>query len=319
MKAFNVVGGLLTVLTLGLFIGCGGGSSGGGTSNVPAAATSELTAENMNGFVRKVSDKFGCEYTENAANKAVILRKENSIAVAMESAVRNIIDGKLNQALRALRTTETETTDGDCGGKLITTTNEDTGTMYLDFQNYCNGEVTGEQTVINGAIDAKMTGEEGLVVVTASTAKVLNVVTTNPDDKKVDISISLDSAVITIKGTISFDDLESLDVRVTVKSGSITDNTAGLSYSGKNLIATYKNGETEFSATFTDPDLGTVNVSGDMDENEQATINMVGSGGSNAKFSTSSQEGVFTVSTNNKVTGTMNCPVSDLPSLEALQ
>jgi hypothetical protein len=315
MKTFSI-GSLLIVLSMSLFIGCGGGSGGGDTPT--AAATSTLTSKNVNDFAKKISDKFGCQYTENAATKASLLRKESLFSAVVESTVHNLINAKLNQGLRLLRATSTETTNGDCGGKLLTTTNEDTGSIYFDFQNYCNGEVTGERTVINGSLDTKVSAKEGLMLINASTRKTLNVVTTNPDNEKVDASINIDSAVITIKGTVSLDNLEALDVSVSVKSGSITDNTTGLGYSGKNLKATYKNAETEFSATFTDPELGTVNVSGYVDKDKKATINLVGSGGSNAKFTATSQEGVYGVSSNGEEIGVMDCPTSDDPSLEAL-
>jgi len=323
MKMFSLLGSVLLFLGLSLFIGCGGGSSGGTSANA-------LTTESVNNFVRGISNKLGCEYTEGAfVNPDVGLDDPlpdgggSVFPAAMRNLLGNIVDadGKLNQDvssnLRTLR--ETENIVGDCGGSIIITANEATGDATYVFDDYCNGELTGERSVINGALSLKMTQSDVLLVIRASTTQALNIVTTNPEtDENVDVSIELSDAVLTVKGTLSLSDLSSLDVKLTVASGSIADNSTGLVYSGRNLLLTFVNGVAEFSATFTDPELGVVTVSGTADENQEFTINMVGAGGGNAIFTTTSQEAVFAVTTNNEPAGTMDCSMIYTSLLEEL-
>jgi hypothetical protein len=339
MKAFNILGSVLLVLGLSLFVGCGGDSGSGGGASNPSGGTSTptggsanaLTTENINDFARGISNKLGCEYTEGTSvnsNVSSVAPLPGGGGHILPAAMRNLIsnvvdvDESLNQnvssKLRLSR--ETETIVGDCGGKIVATTGKATGEATYVFKDYCNGKLTGERSVINGAIGLKTTQSDGLLVIKASTTQALNIVTTNPEtDENVNVTIKLSDGVITVKGAISLDNLKALSIRLTAASGSITDNTTGLVYQGENLIATLNNGVTNFSATFTDPELGKVTLSGSASENQDDdVINIVGSGGSNAKFTTTAQEAVFAVTTNNKPVGTMDCSMVDTSFLKNL-
>ncbi len=318
MKTFKAIGSVLLVLSLSLFFGCGGGdSSSGGSSGAPSA---ELNEENVNDFVEKISNEIGCTYTEENPGRAVSLQGMlplQMVSVVIKATnIRDKFDGSHTLDLRALREVETES--GDCGGYMITTMNEDTGSITFEFDEYCSGELTGVQTVIDG--EARITMEEGAndsIVINASTTKPITIVTENPETgENVDVTISLTGGKVTINTVDGQLSLENLNVKLSASSGYIADNVTGEKYSGSDLSATLADDSVEFGATFTDPELGTVTVSGvvemDVDsETGTGTITVTGAGGTNAEFKTTQQEAVFSVTTNGEPAGTLDCSQID--------
>jgi len=317
MKTFHIIGSVLLVLGLGLFFGCDSGSSDGSGATSTSA---ELDTQNVNNFAKKISNEMGCTYTELTESTAATLR--GMLPLQMVSIVANATDikGKLTEdhtlSLRALR--DVETTSGDCGGQMITTSNESTGSISYVFDNYCNGELTGANTVINGAVDMTVAQGSNAMVINASTTQPIRVTTVNPEtNENVDVTLGLTGGKVTVNtvnGELTLD--ENLNVSLSASSGYITDNTTGEKYSGSNLSAQVANGVTQFSATYTDPDLGTVTVSGTGNQDGTATINVAGSGGTNAQFNETAAEGVFSVTTNGTASGTMDCSMVDTSSID---
>jgi len=312
MKTFNAIGSILLVLSLSLFFGCGDSSSGG-SGGAPSATLNE---ENVNDFVRKISNEIGCTYTEENPGRAVSLQGMLPLQmlsiVAKATNIQDKFDGSHTLDLRALR--EVETTSGDCGGYMVATTNEDTGSMTFEFDEYCNGELTGAQTVIDG--EARVTMEQGSddsIVINASTTKPITIKTVNPEtDEKVDVTISLTGGKVTITGDL----FENPNISLRASSGYITDNVTGEKYSGSNLSATLAGDAVEFAATFTDPELGKVTVSGVVEVDADSgtgtgTITVKGAGDTKAVFKTTEQEAVFSVTTNGEPAGTLDCSQID--------
>ncbi len=296
-------------LAFGLFVGCdgGGGSDGAAGSNV------ELDSQNVNAFVRSISDELGCQYT---AAQSAPLRSMLPVPVSLLKIVANLSIEKADDGTSHLRAIprESEVVQGNCGGTMTTSATETKISMV--FANYCT-EAEGTQVHINGGVSMTSSASGNQQTITASTTSPLNVKSTNPSTgEKVDVTVTLSKGRVTMGSDLS-------NLSVSASSVVITDNTTNQKYTLKNVsIKTTSDGGATFSLTYTDPELGTVTVNGSADENGNGVVTVTGSNGTTATITPVGvgTEGVFSIKTNGADTGTMDCSmvVDDLPPLEVM-
>lgn len=291
------------------FYGCGGGGGGGSSSGGGDA----LSNDDVNTFVASTSEQLGCMYTPTAAAELRSMLTPESLGVLGKIKALALAPDSSKSAVK-LRATETETVYGDCGGSMKVTTNEGSSSMSMtmEMNDYCTEEYTGETTTIDGKLSIGMSESGTSLVMTASTSGAVNVVTLNPNTgETVDVSLTLDS------GRLVMNEDESMSV--TAKKVTVKDNTANETYTVSNLSLTSSaNGDVSMSATFVDPQMGSVAVSanGNAEDPMGMAITM-SSGGSTAVIAPINDNGLFSVTNNGTRIGTMDCSMVDNP-LEGL-
>lgn len=287
------------LLLSGFLIGCGGGSDGGSGSSGDA----ELTSENVSGFVNMVSEQAGCTYSDNQAAAVRDSSLLIDVAVARD-VIKSTYDAKMADGAMPR---ETETIYGTCGGSA---TQSSTNTVLtMTFDEYCSEDYGGTTTTLDGSL--KMTASQSGTV-TISTPSPLNVVTNNPNtDETVDVTVDVNNAKITIDQDGS--------IEATASSITMTDNINNDTYAIKDAQASVaSDGTIAFSATYTDPDMGSVDVSGTANQDGTGTMTVTGANGTTATIVSTSEYGVYEVQTNGESTGSMDCSQADTSILDGL-
>ncbi|MEA1918908.1 MAG: hypothetical protein U9N52_03625 [Campylobacterota bacterium] len=304
MKWSNLIVTLAAAgLVFGLFVGCDGGGSGDGVSS----STTKLDAENVNAFARSISDEVGCQYT---AAQAAPLRSMIPIPLSLAKVATNLSIEKSDDGASRLRAIprESEVVQGNCGGTMTTSGTESKATMTFD--NYCT-EADGTRVYVDGGISVTSSASGSQQTMTASTTAPLRLKSTNPSTgDSVDVTVSLSDGQLTMGSDLS-------NLTLSASSVSINDNTTGDKYTlSKVSIKTSESG-TNFSMTYTDPELGTVVITGTSDADGNGTVTMKGADGTTATITPGATEGVFSIKTNGSTTGTMDCSmvVDDIPQV----
>lgn len=313
----------LAVAALGLTAMLGGcGSSDSGSSDTPGSSSSAgmssssvaassssagMTSENVGEFASMISDEIGCEYT---GSQAAVSRGEMGI-VSINGAVKLMMANASDRAKEA-KARETETLYGECGGSATMTASANGETITMNFTDYCSSDYGGITTTLSGSVVLTATQSGENITLNASTPTPLNLVTDNPNTSEtVNVTVDLQNGSMTMNSDGS--------MNISVSSVKIDDNVGGNVYQASNIQAEMSaDGSATISAVYTDPELGTINVSGSFDANGQGSLTMVGADGSNSTISTTATEGVFIVTTNGETTGTMDCSSVDTSILDSL-
>lgn len=288
------------LLLSGFLIGCGGGSDGGGSGN-----DAELTSENVGAFVEMVSEQAGCEYT---ANQAAAVRDSSlliDVAVARD-VIKSTYDAKMADGAMPR---ETETIYGTCGGSA---TQSSTNTaLTMTFDEYCSEDYGGITTTLDGSL-MMTASQSGSSTLNISTPSPLNIVTNNPNtDETVDVTVDVNNAKLTVNQDGS--------MNATASSIKITDNVNNDTYEIKNAQASVgSDGSIVFSATYVDPEIGSVDVSVTANQDGTGTVTVTGANGTTATIVSTSEYGVYEVQTNGETTGTMDCSQADTSILDGL-
>lgn len=283
------------LLFTGMVVGCGGGGGGGGGDT---AGDAELSSENVGAFVNMLSDEAGCTYngvqSASARTLPILDNAEAAKFVVMEAYLAKT---------PATASRATEVIYGDCGGSATTTGDETTATM--SFSNYCSGDYGGVTTTLNGSIRLSQSQTQTSATLIASTPTPLNVKAENPNtDENVDVTVALDNGRLTLN--------ESGATTVTATSLKIDDNINDDTYTIKNLDAVMSgDGSAVVSATYIDPELGTVDVTGTTDANGNGSLTVTGANNTSSTITSTGTEGVYSVTTNGSYTGTMDCSSVD--------
>ena len=290
------------LLLSGFLIGCGGGSDGGSGSSGDA----ELTSENVSSFVNMVSEQAGCTYSDNQAAAVRDSSLLIDVAVARD-VIKNTYDAKMADGAMPR---ETETIYGTCGGS-ATQSSTDT-VLTMTFDEYCSEDYGGTTTTLDGSLKMTASQSGSSTTLNISTPSPLNIVTNNPNtDETVDLTMDVNNAKLTVN--------QDGGMNATASSIKITDNVNNDTYEIKNAQASVgSDGSIVFSATYVDPEMGSVDVSGTANQDGTGTMTVTGANGTTATIVSTSQYGVYEVQTNGESTGSMDCSQADTSILDGL-
>lgn len=300
-----------TGVVLGIIVGCGGGGGNGGGDTL--TATANLDEKNVNEFNNNAAKAIGCTY--NPLNAAI----QNSEDTALTSLTKIIPAARLEKT--------TQEISGTCAsnpGKLTMETSDDNTTIDITFDEYCNDELSGEETTVDGSVHATISQTETSLNIEASTPTPLSIEAVNPNAEGEDINATI--GLIGGKVTAALDQEQTFGIKTIVASAtSITldDHVSAKKCTITNvktnidMVAT----TATFSGGMNCTDLGGLvllegTATEDATENIKGSATMTDADGQKVKLSTTETPGIFDVTFDNAPLGTMDCSNVTLPNVE---
>ncbi len=309
-------------LSLGFLVGCGGGSSGGGSDDIPAndiTPTAQLSSQNVNKFAQSVSDEIGCTYTQ--IQSAPILRSAESSFLPIKTIISDVSvmlnDKGINVNNLRVNIRESETIPGACGGNMVVYSSSDGKSGSYTFNNYCSTTSDNTNIITNGALALSSSKSGSGMILDFSTTKSINIKSTNPNTgKKIDTTFDVKNGSFYSSDSnlgVDFDN-PSGTTKLTVSSISVKDNVTKKYYSFQNVKVNMSSSSTTFSASYTDPDLGLVTLSSNDSDigAKSGDVVITGAAGEKALISTTSTEGILNVTTDGELIGKMDCSTVDI-------
>lgn len=297
-------GFLITMIGMGVMIGCGGGSSSssssGGSTSSGGANPATLDTRNVNLLGQNAAQLIpGCVYNSNSVS--TVLNDHN--IKAYRAVYSSIIKPKKNTR----DVGDTGPVPGSCGG---TMQQSGSGTnMQYQFNNYCTGDENTKVT-LNGSIQVSMVQQgETIKSVSASTGSAgltaITVENGTTSTEKLYLNgfkyTDGDPSTLTIN-ELKIDSTEDGTYRVTdvniVQKGDEETGTVQI-----------------VSATYYDPEVGAVTVSTSEipmsdDATGSASITITSQGQTATFTADDANTPVFKVSANGQQVGTLDCTVA---------
>lgn len=301
--------GIASLMMAILLVNCGGG----GSSPDSASAKGALSEQSVDNFAASISEELGCSYSDTgsaqgAVEKMGLLAAQRTVLSAFSSTKTATIPTRQKASARECSSPMA----GDCGGTATICSSGES--IIADFSKYCTQDYGGVTATLNGKVTIGISqSQDGSATYSASTQSPLNLKSVNPNtDENVDVTISVSNGVATKAAS-------ECGMHIKADSVSISDNIAKKQYSAKNVdVVVNDQCVATIEADYTDPQIGSVHVSGTSDNSGNSTVTLTDAKGSTATFSSGSGNNVFTITTNDNESGTMDCSAVDTSILNGL-
>lgn len=294
---------VISMIGMGLFIGCGGGGSNNDSND-----------NGNGGSVSKALDTRGVETVSQNIAEIIpgCVFTSNSVATTLDihniRAYKAVYSAIAKPARRARVAAQNQEIQGSCGGTMTTSGTQ--GNMQIAFNNYCTGG-TNIKTTINGQLNASvtMTGQgenQELSSASLSTGSAGITTTTVEDGQTTTESLYLDALQYTAgnPNRLTINEL---------KVNSPEEGTYRLTNVEVNQYGDTETGTVEIkSATYYDPEVGAVTLStSKLPMGDTATgpgSFTISKNGQSATFTTDDvNSGKFDVVQNGKKIGALDC------------
>ena len=324
-------------LTLGLLVGCGGGSSDG----VSSSSLAEITPETGELMAKSVSEALsGCKFVTLAERAGTAERPERNVSAELfAETTRQINAAKLNMLKNIVMRTRglsarediNQTFEGTCptspGNYTIIGTHDDgVDDNEITFNGFCFGSAE-EYIALNGKLIAKNVGEP------SPTGPIPQYSEMSTNDSGLEITEKSSEGtfnhlvkVVGFKQTFGNGDDDPTEAKPnTIEADSILirNGRKNNEFNGSDIdLATYDSGEDEIhiinNITFKDPDNGTVRLSStpmaidDDGKFKSGSLTATGASGSSATLSPKvGGNNEFTAEIGGEKVGDLNCSELD--------
>lgn len=292
----------LSIIGVSVIIGCGGGESNG------TGVTAKLTDANIDKLGDSVARALpGCVYISNT---------EVAFADEYLTFLKAISDDMKHKKIFSKmpgkqKTTISRVENGSCGGTVLIEGIHDNGDddLIYAYSNYCIGDAAGDRTVINGSTKVVKDGTP------SASGPILDSISVSTQGTGISANTIEDG--VTKAATLVIDDFKwTKSGTTTITKLKVVSEDKAYTLSGVNTEYNKDDGTMKIkSATYTDPEVGAVDISSNMmSDGAPATITVRGTEGvATFESSSTNTKKFFASNEDGEPIGAIDCSGVDNP------